>query len=107
MAERSPSSTRWSSRRPLGLRAASRPSARRRSEATGPGAYRPARYRLADVAAGPVEDAGEFTTCPSCGAEVRKKAMIPVLRAIVPAGYLCRDCARATLADRAPSDGAG
>jgi rRNA maturation protein Nop10 len=59
------------------------------------------------VAAGPVEDAGEFTTCPSCGAEVRKKAMIPVLRAIVPAGYLCRDCARATLADRAPSDGAG
>jgi hypothetical protein len=48
-----------------------------------------------------VEDAGEFTTCPSCGVEVRKKAMIPVLRTIVAAGYLCRDCARASLAQRA------
>jgi hypothetical protein len=38
---------------------------------------------------------------------VRKKAMIPVLRAIVPAGYLCLDCARATLADRAPSADGG
>ena len=38
---------------------------------------------------------------------MRKKAMIPVLRAIVASGYLCSDCARATLANRAPSgDGA-
>ena len=49
------------------------------------------------MAAGPVEDAGGFTTCPSCGKEVRQKAMIPVLRAIVATGYLCRDCARAGL----------
>jgi len=57
------------------------------------------------VAAGPVEDAGELTTCPSCGREVRKKAMIPVLRAIVPAGYLCQECARASLARPAPATG--
>ena len=50
------------------------------------------------MAAGPVKDAGEEVACPSCGAQVLQKKMIPVLGdgGRERPAYLCVDCARAT-----------
>ena len=43
-----------------------------------------------------VKDAGEEVLCPSCGAQVLQKAMIPVLGDDgVGVRYLCVECARA------------
>jgi rubredoxin len=39
-------------------------------------------------------EAGEILPCPSCGAETKQKAMIPILHDGVKA-YVCVACARA------------
>jgi DNA-directed RNA polymerase subunit RPC12/RpoP len=66
------------------------------------------------MASGPVKDAGEETACPSCGATVLTKKMIPILAADGTAAptYVCVECARAARPEhiaagealRAPSD---
>jgi predicted RNA-binding Zn-ribbon protein involved in translation (DUF1610 family) len=63
-------------------------------------AYAETRYEEVSVAGAEGPEAGAAITCPNCGQEVMKKAMIPI-RSTDGAVLLCVNCARAHIVKQA------